>query len=547
MTSRFTTLYRHVVLGATLIVTGWGYGGPVFAAETLSLAGQWRFCPDDGRRNGVPTSAFDTGAAKELTYLNALFGGTGCPIVAAAPIPYGPLPASSSTPPAVRCRREPRPRHHAPSHRYAELGRRDRANIYPGSMGTSFRVNAGKKIVVTQLGFFDAGADGSSAAHTVTISDGKGVALRGGSVSIPGGSSAPLSGNFRFAPLATPLTLGAGVYTVWGDSYAVDHCYRPDQLGVQQKWHGGILAGAVGRPADRAARHDRRGETRPAQHGEAFARRPLSSERLHRAGLVSARHRNPRRMEGQARGTPSGTGPLGDPRLARRPRDRHARQPDRPSGARPGQGIAPGKHTFTIRVDNSPKFNLGGFVSILYEGTQTNWNGIVGRMELRAVDPVSIEDVQVYPDVDHKLVTVGSVSAMTPVDPVTRHDHCNRCGEAQRQLASARKRYFYCHGQRRRSSSVERTLVRRSSKLWDEFSPEPLRTASAAHSETDNRKVDSTSDGRPSACESWRSAARSSCSTAARSSSAARWNAPSFRSPAIRRPTCRRGSGSSAC
>ena len=71
-----------------------------------------------------------------------------------------------------------------------------------------------------------------------------------------------------------------------------------------------------------------------------------------------------------------------------------------------GMGITPGKHSLTICVDNSLKFDLGGFVSIFYEGTQTNWNGIVGKIELRAVDPVSIEDVQVYPDVDRKLVKV---------------------------------------------------------------------------------------------------------------------------------------------
>jgi hypothetical protein len=44
--------------------------------------------------------------------------------------------------------------------------------------------------------------------------------------------------------------------------------------------------------------------------------------------------------------------------------------------------------------------------------TQTNWNGIVGRIELRATDPVWIDDVQVYPDLAtktaHVVVTVGN-------------------------------------------------------------------------------------------------------------------------------------------
>ncbi len=55
-----------------------------------------------------------------------------------------------------------------------------------------------------------------------------------------------------------------------------------------------------------------------------------------------------------------------------------------------GTDLAPGKHRLTIRVDNSLKYDLGLFVSAYYEGTQTNWNGIVGKIELSAADPVAI-------------------------------------------------------------------------------------------------------------------------------------------------------------
>ncbi len=61
-----------------------------------------------------------------------------------------------------------------------------------------------------------------------------------------------------------------------------------------------------------------------------------------------------------------------------------------------GMGIAPGKHSLTIRVDNTPKFNLGGFVSILFGGTFTNLNGIVGRIELRALPRIWIESQRVF-------------------------------------------------------------------------------------------------------------------------------------------------------
>jgi hypothetical protein len=71
-----------------------------------------------------------------------------------------------------------------------------------------------------------------------------------------------------------------------------------------------------------------------------------------------------------------------------------------------GNGLAPGKHRLTICVDNTKKIDLGRFVSINYEGTQTNWNGLIGKLELRAEDPVAIADVEVYPDVARKLARV---------------------------------------------------------------------------------------------------------------------------------------------
>ena len=60
-------------------------------------------------------------------------------------------------------------------------------------------------------------------------------------------------------------------------------------------------------------------------------------------------------------------------------------------------------------MDNTRKIDLGPFVSINYSGTQTNWNGLIGRLELCAKDPVAIADVEVYPDVDRKLAKVSIV------------------------------------------------------------------------------------------------------------------------------------------
>ena len=70
--------------------------------------------------------------------------------------------------------------------------------------------------------------------------------------------------------------------------------------------------------------------------------------------------------------------------------------------------MTPGEHTLTVLVDNA-KLPPVGPSHAVDERTQTNWNGIVGKMELRATAPVWLDDVQVYPDVMKKQVVVRAV------------------------------------------------------------------------------------------------------------------------------------------
>lgn len=61
-------------------------------------------------------------------------------------------------------------------------------------------------------------------------------------------------------------------------------------------------------------------------------------------------------------------------------------------------GTQPGTHRLTVRVDNRLKIDLGSYASGVSEEGPSNWNGILGRMELRATDDVWIDSVAVYPD-----------------------------------------------------------------------------------------------------------------------------------------------------
>jgi hypothetical protein len=134
-----------------------------------------------------------------------------------------------------------------------------------------------------------------------------------------------------------------------------------------------------------------------------------------------------------------------------------------------GRDIAPGKHTLTIRVDNTVKFQLGVFVSALFGGTPTDMNGIVGRIELRASEPVAIDDVQVYPDVEHKLVRarvhISNASGKAGHGVLVANLHKRA---ASRRLAMKRIEVSWAKdgGQ----ADIEMPMGD-DVKLWDEFSP----------------------------------------------------------------------------
>lgn len=86
------------------------------------------------------------------------------------------------------------------------------------------------------------------------------------------------------------------------------------------------------------------------------------------------------------------------------------------------QAMAPGKHTVTLLIDNA-KLPPVGPSHAVDERTQTNWNGVVGKIELRATDPVWIEDIQVYPNVATKEarveVVVGNITGKNASGKIT--------------------------------------------------------------------------------------------------------------------------------
>lgn len=75
-------------------------------------------------------------------------------------------------------------------------------------------------------------------------------------------------------------------------------------------------------------------------------------------------------------------------------------------------GLAPGKQAIAIEVNNDrsllpPEMTKGVLESHqISSQTQTNWNGIIGRIELQIDEPVSVSRVNVYPDLPHNELRV---------------------------------------------------------------------------------------------------------------------------------------------
>lgn len=68
--------------------------------------------------------------------------------------------------------------------------------------------------------------------------------------------------------------------------------------------------------------------------------------------------------------------------------------------------LKPGKHTLTLRVDNRLNVAVGINAHSVSDHTQSNWNGVVGAINLTAKPSLFVEDIQIYPNVADKTIKV---------------------------------------------------------------------------------------------------------------------------------------------
>jgi len=149
--------------------------------------------------------------------------------------------------------------------------------------------------------------------------------------------------------------------------------------------------------------------------------------------------------------------------------------------------LTPGRHTLTIRVDNSIKYDVGVNAHSVSDHTQTNWNGITGRIELQATDRVWVSDIQVFPDIRKK-----SVGLLIAIGNMT-----NR--QVDGTLIISAKSWNTKQSHAPASMRVEFTASESDSiieidypmgddvLLWDEFSPALYRLTATINAAVDNK------------------------------------------------------------
>lgn len=124
-----------------------------------------------------------------------------------------------------------------------------------------------------------------------------------------------------------------------------------------------------------------------------------------------------------------------------------------------------GKHTLTICIDNTNNPPIGDPHQIS-DGTQTNWNGVVGNIELQVKDPIYMNDLQVYPSAKDKTVRIRIEFNAECKGELTINAHSwntkidHKIKTVTVPVATDRQNYF-------------ETIVSMgdSVQLWDEFLP----------------------------------------------------------------------------
>ncbi len=134
-----------------------------------------------------------------------------------------------------------------------------------------------------------------------------------------------------------------------------------------------------------------------------------------------------------------------------------------------GCSLQPGVHRLAIRVDNRMVVDVGINSHSVSDHTQGNWNGIVGKIHLYTTDPVWLNDLQVYPQVQRRSAIIrgkiGNATGKAGELPVILSTM-----PADSRRPTKENRFMVKYDEKGAQFEFEQALSP-DMKLWDEFQP----------------------------------------------------------------------------
>jgi hypothetical protein len=120
--------------------------------------------------------------------------------------------------------------------------------------------------------------------------------------------------------------------------------------------------------------------------------------------------------------------------------------------------LAPGRHRISVRVDSRLLMNYRPDAHSVSDSLGMSWNGIVGRIALRATAPVYIDDAQLYPRVEDRSVLV-------------RLKIGNALGRSGSGTVTANGKRIPASWSEEGGTLEFRVQYARNAQTWDEFHP----------------------------------------------------------------------------
>ena len=131
--------------------------------------------------------------------------------------------------------------------------------------------------------------------------------------------------------------------------------------------------------------------------------------------------------------------------------------------------LTPGEHTITIRIDNRIKdIDPGRDAHSVSDNTQTNWNGIIGKMSLTSRPALYLSDIRLFPDIDKKVVLAHiAINNLMKQESSCRLTLTASLANSNTHLKSLKKEILV----NKDTIIIVEYPMGNDPKLWDEFEP----------------------------------------------------------------------------